>query len=413
MRFITSLQSKINYEKTYYYSFIIFAFTLPLSRAMISFYEIFFVLFWLFEGKFQEKFQFIKHSKPLNAILLFLVFQFFTFAYSQDKYEALAIMQDYLYWLLIFVFASKIQKTHIRSIVSAFLYGMFVSEVLAYIIFFDIYPFHGRPPSYPSPFMMHIDYSVYLAFTSILLLNRLFSSIYSYRDKLLLFLFFLTVTINLFISTGRTGQLAYLVALFVLMIIKYRVSLKSLIIFSLLSFSIFFGAYKALPIFQERVDFAKSDIIKLKQQDFNTSWGLRAAFWIITYKSMQDNFFLGVGIGDHKIEAKRVMLENLNLNFDKNTIEHCSTTHYHNQYLMVLVQSGIIGLMLMLYLLYQIYKIKIEEDELRNIKILFLTIFLVAFIAEPLWMKQFTAALFVLFVGIFIAVDKNQTTIKT
>jgi len=75
----------------------------------------------------------------------------------------------------------------------------------------------------------------------------------------------------------------------------------------------------------------------------------------------------------------------------------------HNQYLLLLLQMGIIGLSLLLYLIYQILKLNIKETELKELSILFVTVFFISCFAEPLFFKQFTIALFILFVGIFIA----------
>lgn len=408
MKNIINQFKNINIDKTFFYSLILFAFTMPLSRAAISFFGIFFIILYLVEGNFREKFIFIKNSSALKGILLFILFESLTFFYSQDQAQAVKVLQDYFFWLPILALSYKIKKEHIQPIITSFLFGMFVSEILAYIIFFDIYPINGRTPDYPSPFMFHIDYSVFLAFTSILLLNRLFSKTYTNKEKFLILIFFCTVTLNLFISVGRTGQLAYLIALFILTILHYKISLKSLFVFISLSFLLFFSAYKTLPIFETRINMAKSDLTQLFRGNFDTSWGLRAAFWIITYDALKENPLFGSGIGDYSLEASKILAsatENTQ-QFSPTTRSWCTSHHYHNQYLMILVQSGIIGLILMFYMFYTLFKTKIEDKELNDLKIVFLTIFLVSFIAEPLWLKQFTTALFVLYVSLFIS-QKN------
>ncbi len=409
MKNIINQFKTINLDKIFFYSLILFAFTMPLSRAAISFFGILFIVLYIIEGNFREKFLFIKNSSALKGILFFILFESLTFFYSQDQAQAVKVLQDYFFWLPVLALSYKIKKEHIQPIITSFLFGMFVSEILAYIIFFDIYPFNGRTPDYPSPFMFHIDYSVFLAFTSILLLNRLFSKAYTNKEKFFILIFFSTVTLNLMISVGRTGQLAYLIALFVLSILHYRISFKSLFVFMSISFLLFFSAYKILPIFENRVNMAKSDLVQLSHSNFNTSWGLRAAFWIITYDALKENPLFGVGIGDYKLEAARIVKERVpnTINFSQATKEWITDNHYHNQYLMILVQSGIVGFFLMFFMFYTLFQMKIEDKEMNDLKIVFLTIFLVSFIAEPLWMKQFTMALFVLYLGMFIS-QKNE-----
>jgi O-antigen ligase len=183
-----------------------FAFTLPLSRAAVTLFIILFPIIWLLEGNFKNKFLQIKASKLLLVTTSFLIFEFLSITWSTDTQQALAAARMYTYWFAIFVLATSIKKEWVNKIITFFLYGMVISEVFAYLIFFDIYAIKGQAPDYPSPFMMHIDYSIFLAFTSILLLNRIFSNRYTRSEKIVMFIFFATVTTNLFISTGRTGQ---------------------------------------------------------------------------------------------------------------------------------------------------------------------------------------------------------------
>ena len=79
-----------------------------------------------------------------------------------------------------------------------------------------------------------------------------------------------------------------------------------------------------------------------------------------------------------------------------------TSIHFHNQYLMIIVQTGLLGLSLLLALMVQYYRLPIDHKELKELATLFITIFAISFIAEPLWQKQFTIALFILFTGLLI-----------
>ncbi len=403
----------ISYEKSYLYMAILFAFVLPISRAAVSLFIVLFPLIWLIEGNFRHKFEQIKSSKLLIFIALFIFFQLLSILWSTDTSQALKAGRMYTYWLTIFVLATSIKKEWINKITSSFLYGMVISEIFAYLIFFEIYAYKGKPASYPSPFMMHIDYSVFLAFTSILLLNRIFSKRYLIQQKIIMFLFFITVTVNLFISNGRTGQLAFLVALLVSVIIHFRLSLKSMFIFILVSSTLFIGAYKTLPLFEKRIDSAKSDIQKFSEGNYNSSWGLRAAFWVISYDIVKENPLIGVGIGDYKLAAQEALAVD-DHSFSERVIEWCSKSHFHNQYLMIIVQSGMIGFTLFILIFIYLFRLKIDDPEMKELSILFATIYLVAFIAEPLLVKQFPTVLFVLMMGLSIVASKtDKTTINS
>ena len=86
------------------------------------------------------------------------------------------------------------------------------------------------------------------------------------------------------------------------------------------------------------------------------------------------------------------------------------SSHPHNQYLFVLLQMGVIGLVLFLFIIYQILILKIDDPEIKELSILFASIFFVSCIPEPLLIKQFTLCLFILFVGLFSIENKPIPT---
>jgi len=391
----------------------LFAFILPLSRAGISFFVIILPILWLIEGDFKRKFEQIKSNKLLVAISAYLLFSIISALWSSNIEQTLNVLRLNSYWLLLFVIATKVKREQIGTIISSFLAGMFVSEIIAYGVFFELWTFRDATVQNPSPFMFWIDYSVFMAFTSILLLNRILSKNYNLKEKILFSLFFISVTGNLFLAIGRTGQVAFIVAIFVLMVIHYRFSIKSLL-FSLVFLSaIFTTAYQLSDTFKQRSHSAINDINNIKNMNLNGSWGIRVAYWITTFDIVKDNPIIGIGLGDFKDETAKITQTNNYEFLTKKTKAFMADNDPHNQYLLVLLQMGIIGICLFLYMIYQIIKLNIKEVELKELSILFVTIFFVSCFAEPLFFKQFTIALFILFVGIFIASETETTVLNT
>ncbi|MGZ5208868.1 MAG: O-antigen ligase family protein [Sulfuricurvum sp.] len=393
-------------DRTFYYSALLFAFTLPLSRAAVSFFILWFVVLFLVRKDFKTSWEMIKSNRALVAMGAFISIMFISLLWSNDTHEALNQIRLYSYWILIPILATTLKKEWLLTIITAFLTGMFVSEIVAYGIFFEWWSYKNSTPDYPSPFMFHIHYSIFLATTSILLLSRLLSYRYTWQSKLPMFLFFLTSTGNLMLSTGRTGQLALLVAIGVAVIIHYRLTIKSFFIFVTLGTMLFVGAYTTLDLFQKRFDMAVSDVRQFQKGNFDTSWGLRAAFWVVTYDIIREHPLIGIGIGDYKSAAAQTLAKN-NHNFTPETIKWCSNNHYHNQYLMILAQIGIIGFALMLWMLIELFRLKIEDQELREFSKLGLTVFVVACIAEPLWILQFPIILFVFVTSISLVAARG------
>jgi O-antigen ligase len=372
---------------------------LPISRAGISLVVVLLPLVYIIEGNFKEKIKQIKQNKVLIALLLYIMCSFLYIFVSEDIEMGLKMIRLNTYMLTVIVIATTIKEDKIFHIIGIFLIGMFISEIIAYGVFFEFWKFKDTTSFNPSPFMMHMDYSIFMAFTSLLLLNKLFFNKYSYKEKLIYLFFFLTVTGNLFLATGRTGQVAYIGGIIVLSILHFKISWKSFFLSLLLLSSIFTTAYKLSNSFQIRVQNSIDDIEKIQKFDFSGSWGIRSAYWITTYNILQEHPF-GVGIGDFELIVEKELKKDKYLFLNEETKKFMGKVHPHNQYLLILLQMGVVGIIIFFYFIYQILKLEIKNKELKYLSILFIVIYSMGFMGEPLFLKQFTLSLFVLFIGL-------------
>ncbi len=400
----------LNYEKIYFWTIALFVFTIPLSRAAISFFTLLLPLIWIIEGDFKRKFNVIKNTPALKIFLFFILFMILSLLWTENLSDAKRPIRLLGYFFTMYVIATSLKPIYTEKIITFFLSGMFISEIITYGIFFDLWHIHGANPSYPSPFMFHIDYSIFLAFTSVLLLNRIFSSSYSIKEKAFYAFFFLTVTGNLFITNGRTGQVAFIIALVIMAFLHFRFTLKAFFIGLSISSVIFITAFNTSTIFNKRVNEAISDIQQIQKNNLNTSWGVRVAFYITTFNILKEHPLIGVGVGDFMKETKKELekkkYDSLNLiNYTKNFM---SRSHPHSQYLLILLQTGLIGFLIFVLFLYHLLKLPIKNKEIKDMSILFATIFIIGFIPEPLLIKQFTLAFFSVFCGIFIANSQTK-----
>ena len=391
----------LDINQLFYYSAIAFAFILSLSRAGISFFVLWFIVLFLLQRNFKDSWVAIKTNPTLKAMALFLGFLFLSIFWSGNLSEALNEIRLYSYWILIPILAVSLKKEWLRNLITAFLFGMFVNEILVYGIFFDLWQIKGHTHDDPT-LMNHTQYSTFLAITAIILLNRLFSKNYTHSAKLPISLFFLLTTINLFISGSRIGQIAFLLTIALTVLIHYRITLKSLLIFSLISAFLFIGAYVTLPTYKQRIQEAVSDIGMQQKGIYYTSVGLRNGFWMIAFDALQESPFFGAGIGDYKNATKEALSKN-NYKFDAKAVNFFLTSDYHNQHLMILVQLGLIGFSLMIWLIVSLYRLNIKDKEIKELSILSLTIFLIISFGESLWIAQYTIILFVLITSISLA----------
>jgi O-antigen ligase len=407
-----NLLSNLTLDRFQYAILLIFAFFLPLSRAINNIAIALLVVIWLytlFRGNFKPHARAILRSRFAIAILMLIGYTTLSLLWTENYEEGLSLKLLYWQWLTILAIGLTVKARQVYIVIGAFVLGMLVSATLSYGMYWEWWSINDKAPANPSPFMWHIDYSILLAFTSIILLNCILSKHYTSIQKAGIALLFAIFVSVLFINVGRTGQATFIVGVFATAFIHYNVTVKSLL-GSLAAVSlIFMTAYMTSEGFQKRVDLAKSDIQKIDKGEWNTSLGIRAAIYVVASDIAKESPLLGVGVGDYKDAAREALAKN-DHGFSSYIISFIPKYHFHSQYLNTLVQGGVIGLFLVFGLFYTLAKLPIRDPELKELSQLTVVIMLVAFISEPLWAKQFTNMLFVLFSGLFLAASLHGDT---
>jgi len=400
---------KMQFNQVYYILTLLLAFVAPLSWKTSRLLIILIIFTSLIQFDFKHYFYQIKHSKFLMALLVFLFYQFLTLLWTEASYEdSYGYIRTYLLWFAIPILALKLKKSQITNIITAFLFGMVISEIICYGMYFNFWTVNGHGSDYVSPFMHHTSYSIFMAFTAIILLNRLYSSSYSVKEKIIMGIFFMTVSGNLFISQGRIGQLSFAIAIIIVGILHFKLNFKTIFGSIIVIGVIFFTAYQVSPMFQKRVQMASNDIKKIQEGDLESSWGIRIAFVILGSEIIKDNPFFGVGLEDTQ-HVKLIYLESDPSMFTQNVRNYMKISyHFHNQYIMTTLQGGMIGLILFFIMFYYLLRLPIEDKELKRLSILFVVVFFVSFISDPLMMYEQTRTLFILFVSIFVTMSIPQ-----
>ncbi|PRM87612.1 hypothetical protein CJ671_09890, partial [Aliarcobacter cryaerophilus] len=278
------------------------------------------------------------------------------------------------------LFLLFIDKRFIYLIISGFILGMFFSEIISYLIYFNLLPYklklfniiiyEAQGINNPSPFLNHSFYNMLLSIVIGLMLYNLLKNKNNFFIKFVSVFFIITASINLVLVGGRIGYLSYVVIIGVVLFILYeKNTLKKILPTGLLILSMFFYlAYNNSSQFKIRIDNAISDKEKIFNQDgndYNSSIGLRIGFWLYSVDVIKENLFFGVGTGNHMDAVK-----------SKLTKEHkyiSNIEHPHNEYIKNLLQFGVIGFIFFLNIFYQIFKLKIYDEDLKNYLIILTT----------------------------------------
>lgn len=397
------------------YTLILLAFLMPVSIAMTNAAVALLILFWMIEGEWKTKYTLLKSSVPFKLYAAFIVLIGLSLFWSESIYggfnngrsdnNLIFYMKVYVfYFMIIPIILTSMRKEFTRYILSAFLAAILLSELMSWAIFMEWIQYRSVPAHDPSPFMHHTLYSIFLAVTIFVLVTQFFQ-VKTLLYKTLIALFTLSALVNLFLNGGRLGQLAFFIALFVYIGLRYRVTLKSIGYSVVLIMAVFTLAYNLSPVFQKRMDLSLQSLEKISEGNYKSSWGVRANILIVAKDLVLENPLLGIGMGNAKVELLEKAKEYPQTGFFP------QLRHLHNGYMQILVETGLIGLVLFFFFIYKLLRIHIERDEY-ILLVTIITIYLVGFVGEPLFFSRMTYILFNFFIAIFLykslSVDKKE-----
>lgn len=313
------------------------------------------------------------------AWLLFLMLAVAMFWGATPLREAAGILGKYIDLafipLLILAFAHPGTK---RWAQYAFLAAMGLTLFFSYLVGLSgiLPPWMSDPASVNNPviFHSHITQNNMMAFGAFLALLNARAAVSS-RERLAWGAFALLAVVNvLFMVQGRTGYLLLLLLLgwFAWTTLARRAAARGRpwgwklgVAIGLVGAMVAASAYLASPRLHERVSLIVSEYQAWQTgaSDIGSSTGQRLNFYANTLQIVSEHPLLGVGTGgfpaayEQQTQGQKVM----------------KTRNPHNEYLMIAVQAGVIGLALLLYLFYTQWKYApslptpLEQDAARGL----------------------------------------------
>ena len=384
----------VNLDKTFQFLLIILAFLMPLTVFGGNLIIVIICFLWLFSGNYKSKFNQIINNKLMIASILFFFIHVVGLIWTEDLPWGLHIVHKMWYFIGLFpILYTIVRKDYISHYISAFLLAISITEVCSYLVWFEIIePFKHATVSNPTPFMSHISYNPILALAIYLVLHEIFFNKKIKNFVFSLYSFFaISMIINMFITGGRAGQVAFFAMLVILIIqILDKQRIKSLITISIVIPGIFFVAYQTSNLFQQRVDSAYNQTITYHPESLN-SIGYRITFAINSWEVIKENPIIGIGTGDFPIEYKKIN--------EINKTELPNTKNPHNMYILIGMELGIIGLISMLSIFYYQVKLSFNSSNrfIRDIGITLPLLFLVIMWSDSYLLGHFTTLVFVFF----------------
>ena len=389
-----------NLDKTYQYLLTSLAFLMPLTVFGGNLIIVIICVLWLFSGNYKSKFNQIINNKLIKASILFYLIHVIGMLWSEDLSWGLHMLHKMWYFLLLFpILYTIVRKDYIRSYISAFLLAILITEVCSYLVWFEIIePFKNATVENPTPFMNHISYNPILALAIYLVLHEIFFNKKITNFVFSLYSFFaISMIVNMFITGGRAGQVAFFAMLVVLIIqILDKQRIKSLITIFIVIPGIFFTAYQGSDLFQKRVNLAFNQALEY-QPGSNNSIGYRITYALNSWELIKENPIIGVGTGDFPVEYKKINQIKTPIMFSMGGMQ--TTTNPHNMYILIFSQLGVIGLISMLSIFYFQIKLSINSSNrfIRDVGITLPLLFLVIMWSDSYLLGHYTTLVFIFF----------------
>jgi O-antigen ligase len=379
---------------------ILFAFSFPLSTSAGSVTAMLVILAWILSGNFRQKFHEIGRNPVAIAVLCYIALNAAGLIWTDDMYWGIKILKKQWKLLLFPIFLTIVRREHVTYYLFAFIAAIFLIASKAYLAWLGLITL---PPGsvFTTVGTSHVIYNPMLALAIYILVQKLIFLKNSRSEIYLLIFLIFYLSCNMFITVGRTGQIAFFVLLIVLLFQAfYKTSKKKLLVGLLLIPLLIAAIFQFSPTFKNRITLAITEIQEMKTQAF-TSVGCRVWFVQNSYKILEGNRIIGIGTGDFPMEYAKI---------NKTYSPLMPTTNNpHNQYLLTTVLFGVLGLSILLAIFAcQLLYSRKQKDDLSYLRLAFPIFFMLIMLAESYLLVHATGLLFSLFSAFLYKDFRNQ-----
>ena len=396
-----------------YYQYLITSlfFFLSVSVFLSKLISLLIILLWIFSGDYKLKISSVLSNSLSVASITFFIWLAVSLLWTENLiWGGRMLTKMFEFAILIPILLSISRYENFRIYLFAFLIGILLTSALILLDYFG-YKFYlgfGKASS-KTPFVSSISQGILFTFAIFISLNEIWKNINSNSSrKPLTFMWFFILFILIFIqfdSNSRAGQVGMIVALFIFFSRNFKFR-DFLILFFTSTILIFVISYSYSDTFKNKVDKVFIETSEHLQSNYEvTSIGLRLFWYKKTLEIIEDNFWLGVGIGDYKESLTEKMKED-----DTSIKPHVNP---HNMYLLIFSTTGIFGLIFFLniFVLLTLRSLK-DKDKIKSDYGLFLSVlFLSVMMTDSYLLGHVTQQLFlVILAGILSKpyISKNE-----
>ena len=332
--------------------FVLLGVFIPTSIAITNLIICLLALCWILEGNFKAKFDIIRSSKWMLAVLALIGFYGLGMLWG-DQHLNSGWQFQRLALLLVFpvLMTMNLEQETIKRAIFAFLGTAFISGLAAIAINSNIILPLGDYLSFintswrNSAFITYNYHNVILALATTLSFYLLIERKSKYTYLLLLFI--VVYAISIFTERGRAGQVIFNLSAVFYIIYYNRRNLLRLFAFLILLLSFQYVVYESTTVYKSRFDAVSNVIQNNGDRGEGKTDDIRYVFIKESLNRILEKPIFGYGTGSFGT-----------IFYEQVDSGHMFDTHTtpHNQYLYVWFELGILGLVLLLLIFY--YQIK-------------------------------------------------------
>jgi O-antigen ligase len=394
---------------------------LPVHVHYLPPFMILWGLAWLFENNFKiKKYMFLNNKAAILFLLFMLLFMWqisgllLADSFSAGFERIFKRLSFLLFPLVLFFPGGKIIR-NVNLLVRLFAIASFVYIIYCFgnalnnslIIQGGKWVFNCHPEDIPYENFfygyrlastMHPSYlTLYIIFSVLISLETLFNNILPRYKKVFWLTLVLIFFIAIYLLSARAGILASLIIFPAYFLLKfYNKFSKWIIITSIIILAVLFiGIAKT----NYRIDYTFKKITK-DNIDETIEKNVRIIVWKSAFGVIKDNLLLGVGTGDASAELKK---EFISQGYVDGFYDDLNA---HNQYIEILLENGLIGLIVFFTIVgYMIFISVSERNLLYGMYILLMLIF---FFFETILNRLSGVSFFSLFSFLLIYYKENE-----
>jgi O-antigen ligase len=366
-------------KKASFFCAISFMVFIPSSTALMNIFIFLTFIFVLFSGNLKNNLKMVwQNPVSRSALLLFLILTV-SLNWTIDSSEAVDVLKKYnelwYFALLLPIFNSNIR----RDIgINAFLISMAVILIGVYLMYFDLmlpiyWTLKGSSGHFTinGGFASHILTNILMAFAMFVSAQMSVTSKFLMKIPYLIFLGFSSFYV-LFISTGTSGQI--LASCLILLFIIQHGGVRSVLLIPGIILLIGITAITNKTFYESSIiaiaenNSMQALVVKMQERYHHATTtdtagnNTRPRIYIHALKLIREEPWIGSGVGSYEEALRRYQP-------DFHNATSIAKKNPHNEYLMISVQLGAVGLLLLLNLFYTqaAYSEKIPNKKYRYI----------------------------------------------